>query len=297
MLDNTDLTSQNADNKQRTSTGKRTTLQPAKLNQTPEFGQNTDELSSSSYARPQWYDPPANCRPETIHLVRQLERIDHQLQAMVHNEEYLKDADRYRRHRADALDVYTQLLTDDVRFAHEHQLEAHMWKTMFYTQVEAVKRRLGQQTEANANDEHLQACRASCALIIDDGLAAMERMLHQMEETFDYRLEEFLDVNAGASKRAKGTMRIGLVVSEALLMHLGDLARYREQLGGTRNFGRAKQWYTKAQHLMPTNGKPFNSLAVIAIQTVSLQHILICFLLCIFVIQIEILFPIALVLS
>lgn len=230
----------------------------------------TADNTVGSHARPGWFDAHVNCRPATLRLVRQLGRTDTQLQEMMATNEYLNDAERLAHLRAEMLDLYAQLFAGDVRFAHEHQIEAHMWKTMFYNQVEAVKKRLAAHSDALAvSDDHLAACRTSCLRIIDEGLAALERMLHQLEETFNYRLDDYIDVNAGASKRAVGTMRVGLVLSEALLLHLGDLARYKEQLGGTKNFGRAKQWYTKAQHLMPTNGKPFNALAVIAIQTVS----------------------------
>lgn len=238
------------------------------------------EHNGAAFTRPAWYDPPTGCAPATVQLVRQLERIEPALHAMQITGEYLTDAERYARLRGDALDTFAQLLAQDVRFAHDHQLEAHMWKHLFYTQVEAVKKRLaaaaaaaaaaatGQQQQQQP-DEQLPAAKEACVLLVDDGLAALEHGLHRLEEQFDYRLERFLDEYAGASKRAVGTMRIALVVSEALLLHLGDLARYREQLVGTKNFGRAKQWYTKAQHLMPTNGKPFNALATIAIQTVS----------------------------
>ena len=42
--------------------------------------------------------------------------------------------------------------------------------------------------------------------------------------------------------------------------------RYREQVkeGTTTNYGRARQHYTKANHLEMRNGRPFNMLAILA---------------------------------
>ena len=42
--------------------------------------------------------------------------------------------------------------------------------------------------------------------------------------------------------------------------------RYREQVkeGASTNYGRAKQHYTKANHLEMRNGRPFNMLAILS---------------------------------
>ena len=60
--------------------------------------------------------------------------------------------------------------------------------------------------------------------------------------------------------------KLGIVSAQKCNLCLGDLARYREQVndGTSSNYGRARQYYTKANHLEMRNGRPFNMLAILA---------------------------------
>ena len=42
------------------------------------------------------------------------------------------------------------------------------------------------------------------------------------------------------------------------------IARYKEQVNSTSNYGRARQFYAKANHLEMRNARPFNMLAILA---------------------------------
>lgn len=68
----------------------------------------------------------------------------------------------------------------------------------------------------------------------------------------------------------KGLKYVGLalVSAQKVFLFLGDLSRYREQLNNTKNYGRAKKWYVKAQQVLPRNGMPYNQLAIISLYTV-----------------------------
>lgn len=68
----------------------------------------------------------------------------------------------------------------------------------------------------------------------------------------------------------KGWQRLALVSAQKVFLFLGDLSRYREQLNNTKNYGRAKKWYVKAQQVLPTNGMPYNQLAIISLYTVNI---------------------------
>lgn len=73
-----------------------------------------------------------------------------------------------------------------------------------------------------------------------------------------------------ASFKGLKYITLALVSAQTLFMWLGDLSRYREQLNSNKNFGRSKQWYVKAQQLIPSNGKPYNQLAIVSIKSVSI---------------------------
>ncbi len=47
----------------------------------------------------------------------------------------------------------------------------------------------------------------------------------------------------------------------------GDLARYKENIQDTSNYGKARQYYQRASNVEPRNGRPFNQLAILAVTT------------------------------
>jgi protein SMG6 len=57
---------------------------------------------------------------------------------------------------------------------------------------------------------------------------------------------------------------VALIAAQKYLLCLGDLSRYKEQVCGTTNYGRARQHYQKANNLDMRNGRPFNMLAILA---------------------------------
>ena len=66
------------------------------------------------------------------------------------------------------------------------------------------------------------------------------------------------------SRLSANCSRLALIAAQKSLIYLGDLARYKEQVNLTTNYGRARQFYQKANHLDMRNGKPFNMLAILA---------------------------------
>lgn len=61
------------------------------------------------------------------------------------------------------------------------------------------------------------------------------------------------------------------VSAQKILINLGDLSRYKEQIEMTGSFRQAREYYEQAQQLLPTNGKPYNQLAILSIYLVSSQ--------------------------
>lgn len=55
-----------------------------------------------------------------------------------------------------------------------------------------------------------------------------------------------------------------MVSAQKCLLCLGDLARYKEMIQNTSNYGKARQYYQKASHIDTRNAKPFNQLAILA---------------------------------
>ena len=111
--------------------------------------------------------------------------------------------------------------------------------------------------------------------------------MFNLYQTYKLDLETFYDVLEARPTEDKLTM-CALVSAQKCLLCLGDLARYKETIQETCNYGVARQHYQKARrgfynsfsailHLKTCifqasnvdtrNGRPFNQLAILAFQT------------------------------
>ena len=61
-------------------------------------------------------------------------------------------------------------------------------------------------------------------------------------------------------------MTINILTNVFGIFKYFPLFRYREQVsdGTSSNYGRARQYYSKANHLEMRNGRPFNMLAILS---------------------------------
>jgi hypothetical protein len=68
---------------------------------------------------------------------------------------------------------------------------------------------------------------------------------------------------------------LALISAQKIFLFLGDLARYKEQVNETSNFGKSRQCYVKAHQINPKNGRPYNQLAILAVYAVSMFNFVI----------------------
>jgi protein SMG6 len=75
--------------------------------------------------------------------------------------------------------------------------------------------------------------------------------------------------------RGLGYLGCALISTQKIYLFLGDLARYREQINSPKqnNYGKAKQYYVKAQQIIPRNGRPYNQLALLSVYSVSFSPV------------------------
>lgn len=66
-------------------------------------------------------------------------------------------------------------------------------------------------------------------------------------------------------------VQLALVSAQKYFLFLGDLSRYRETSKTNNNLASAKEYYLKAQRLIPSNGVPYNQLAFVALHSVNLK--------------------------
>ncbi|KAK3857321.1 hypothetical protein Pcinc_036439 [Petrolisthes cinctipes] len=158
---------------------------------------------------------------------------------------------------------YRQLLVSDIRLCQERNVEGSLWKTLYYVIIEKLR-------EYITRDPSLKERSLSTLLmLVEEGQQYLQELLEALQREYGFTLEGSPEEDApGTSSQGsllRGRVRVAHVSAQKLLLSLGDLARYREQYNPTPNYTIAKKWYQMALQVHPRNGRPFNQLAIIAV--------------------------------
>lgn len=198
------------------------------------------------------------------HLVDELERLDNELMRVIDNGELLRQWKYCQQLRERIQKIFEDLLSFDMKFCQHEHVEHYFWKLLFYRIIEVLRKQIQECDEASKASYKEKAIET-----VDGGTKYLESLLKHLESQFDFKIENYIGENAASYKSGLGYTGLALVSAQKIFLFLGDLARYREQLNQTNNFGRAKNFYVKAQQVVPKNGRPFNQLALIAVYAVS----------------------------
>ena len=139
-------------------------------------------------------------------------------------------------------------------------VDGHIWKTVYHEIIELMRE--AYLNPENSNPELKQNLKTCLMNLFDEGMDYYNQMLKDVSEIYHVNLDRFYDVLEPRDLSKTG--KLALIVAQKILIYLGDLSRYREQINGTTNYGRARQYYLKANHLDMRNGRPFNMLAILA---------------------------------
>lgn len=158
-----------------------------------------------------------------------------------------------------------EFLIHDMKFCQMENVETHFWKILYHSIIDLLRKCYAEDSNPDIKLKLIE--------IIDDGTNFFEELLQSLEVTYKFSVDDFVGENASTSigsaiKRTKYT-QLALVSAQKILLFLGDLARYKEQINETNSYGKVKQWYTRAQQIFPNNGRPYNSLAVLCVISVS----------------------------
>uniref|UniRef100_A0A182PL13 Telomerase activating protein Est1-like N-terminal domain-containing protein n=1 Tax=Anopheles epiroticus TaxID=199890 RepID=A0A182PL13_9DIPT len=211
---------------------------------------------------PAWYNPDGH----QTKLLRQKELIyrvveaDAQLQELMESGNLFTEWHKYVDIRCMLQGLLETFLIHEMRFAQDVNLEHHFWKLLFYGIIEQIRKKLSEALD----EETKQYLQGRALEVVESGTEYFEKLLTLLEREFRFSLDNFIGVNAASS--VKGLRyTLALVSSQKIFLFLGDLARYREQITEGHNFRKAKQWYVKAQQILPKNGRPYNQLALLSV--------------------------------
>ena len=169
---------------------------------------------------------------------------------------------------------------NELLFVAEREIEVHIWKVVYYQviyirfaflpsaqyraslQVIEMLKAAYFDTE-NTTEASRKSLKKCLHNLFEEGADYYNQLLTDLSECYRVDLERFYDALEPREVGDKGA-RMARVSAQKILLCLGDLARYKEQVNSTTNYGRARQFYAKANHLEMRNARPFNMLAILA---------------------------------
>lgn len=128
---------------------------------------------------------------------------------------------------------HAALLMADLELCNQRAAEQCLWKTAFYTVIDALKKALDTKRRPDLVEAALQ--------IINDGDKFFTGCISSLSDRYRVDIEAvwsngYLPEEAYTSRSS----RLALLSAQKLLLFLGDLARYRELINGTNSYGTAR---------------------------------------------------------
>eukprot|EP01130_Rhizamoeba_saxonica_P009235 TRINITY_DN3754_c0_g3_i1.p1 TRINITY_DN3754_c0_g3~~TRINITY_DN3754_c0_g3_i1.p1 ORF type:complete len:761 (-),score=107.47 TRINITY_DN3754_c0_g3_i1:1184-3466(-) len=172
-----------------------------------------------------------------------------------------------RKIRNQLREKYTDILFLDYKFAHANNVEFKLWNAVFYKtikeyrdRVRKVRRRRKDPRISENKKEQLKRVCTSFRLFLVESSEFYENLVKRFSTSFGLNLDHSMPDDCD-------DMTNKLYLScHSCFIHLGDLYRYHYDLYGDPNQGEWKKasiYYSKALILLPTNGTPYNQLAVL----------------------------------
>lgn len=235
----------------------------------PDANEHYTDQQYLSSAKPNWFKKSSEHYKniKSKHLIDELDRLDDELMGIIDKGEMVHLWGRCQHLRDRIQRIFEELLSKDMRFCQQEHVEHYFWKLLFYRVIEVLRKQIlecDDGTKASYKEKALET--------VDGGTKYLESLIKHLESCYKFQIDEYIGENAASYKSGMGYITLALVSAQKIFLFLGDLARYREQINQTNNFGRAKNFYVKAQQVVPKNGRPFNQLALLAVYSVSIME-------------------------
>ncbi|KAM9845158.1 nonsense-mediated mRNA decay factor SMG7 isoform 2-T2 [Aulostomus maculatus] len=159
-------------------------------------------------------------------------------------------------------DLYQKMLVTDLEYALDKKVEQDLWNHAFKNQITTLQSQA--KNRANPNRSEVQA---NLSLFLEAASGFYTQLLQELCTVFN------VDLPCRVKSSQLGIISNKLSSSSAIvtpqpsscsyicqhcLVHLGDIARYRNQTS------QAESYYRHAAQLVPSNGQPYNQLAILA---------------------------------
>ncbi|KAJ7332335.1 hypothetical protein JRQ81_014515, partial [Phrynocephalus forsythii] len=159
-------------------------------------------------------------------------------------------------------DLYQKMLVTDLEYALDKKVEQDLWNHAFKNQITTLQ---GQaKNRSNPNRSEVQA---NLSLFLEAASGFYTQLLQELCTVFNVDLPCRVKSSQLGIISNKQTHTSAIVkpqssscsyICQHCLVHLGDIARYRNQTS------QAESYYRHAAQLVPSNGQPYNQLAILA---------------------------------
>ncbi|XP_051902082.1 nonsense-mediated mRNA decay factor SMG7 isoform X5 [Hippocampus zosterae] len=160
-------------------------------------------------------------------------------------------------------DLYQKMLVTDLEYALDKKVEQDLWNHAFKNQITTLQSQA--KNRANPNRSEVQA---NLSLFLEAASGFYTQLLQELCSVFNVDLPcRVKSSRLGIISNGPNGGGGGIVtpqpsscsyICQHCLVHLGDIARYRNQTS------QAESYYRHAAQLVPSNGQPYNQLAILA---------------------------------
>lgn len=158
--------------------------------------------------------------------------------------------------------LYKSILLADVQFALDNKIELELWNNAFKDHIDNFRIFIKEKKNSTERNE----IQAKLFMFLDASIGFYFQLLQEFCDKYDVDLPYhgkprqlgILSKPKKVSQEKKPKLDSCLYICQDCLVHLGDLARYRNEMQ------QAYAFYLLAGKILPGNGQPYNQLAILA---------------------------------
>lgn len=164
--------------------------------------------------------------------------------------------------RQDLENLYKSILLTDVQFALDNKIELELWNCAFKEHIDSFRSIIKERKNNNEKSE----IQAKLFMFLDASIGFYFQLLQEFCDIYDLDLPYhgkarqlgMISKQKNALSERNPKFDSCLYICQDCLVHLGDLARYRNEMQ------QAHAFYMLAAKILPGNGQPYNQLAILA---------------------------------
>ncbi|XP_017770656.1 PREDICTED: telomerase-binding protein EST1A isoform X2 [Nicrophorus vespilloides] len=218
--------------------------------------QQQQQQHTDQHGKPNWHNERSDgwkmCKYPM--LLKDIKFADYDMQVVINSGSIMLMWENIKPLRDFLKESLEYLLCYDLKFCQSENVENYFWRVLYHNIIEITRKNM---------QENREQYKSFLLNLIDEGCSYYESLLEKLEKTNNFKLSNHVGPNS--HQKAAKNVQLALIGAQKILIFLGDLGRYREQVNETSNYGKCRQLYIKANDINPKNGRPYNQLAVLAV--------------------------------